>query len=196
MHIKEIVFDLDDTLFATYPYFDQQLKSRGIDCQGHYITAKNGGPHFIEMLSDAKFMLDLKLHSGVFQMLSHLRHHKDARLSSCTHRGYHDKAPEYTLESLDRHGIRNMFDVVHFVDPSVYNDKLEYLREHFGHDNFILVDDKPIFDSSKPLPKNVLLRSQFWNEHIDHPYRVSSMEVEEISSMITRMICDLSARNS
>lgn len=194
MFIKEIVFDLDDTLFATYPYFDQQLKSRGVDCQGHYITAKNGGSHFTEMLADASFMRDLPLHKGAFGTLLSLRHTDGVNLSACTHRGYHKDAPHYTSESLDRHGIKKFFNVVHFVNPAHHNDKLEYLRREFGHDDFILVDDKPIFDNSKPLPRNVLLRTQMWNSHIDHPYRISSMDPEEVTSVIRQMRIDLSAR--
>lgn len=192
MHIKDIVVDLDDTAFATYPYFDQQLKSRGVDCLGHYITAKNGGPHFLEMLNNAEFMLHVPLRPFVANTLDLVRA-LGYRLHVCTHRGYHLAGREFTETSLADNGLDSLTESLHVIDPKVHNDKLIYLRNYFGHDRFILVDDKPIFDSSKPLPQNVLLQTQFWNEHMPHPYRITSFERDEFFGMLNKMQHDLSA---
>ncbi|AQT28682.1 hypothetical protein YOLOSWAG_204 [Erwinia phage vB_EamM_Yoloswag] len=184
--IQDIVIDLDDTAFATYHYFDQQLKSRGIDCQGHYITTVNGGPHFLELLDDAKFMRQLNLMPFVANTLDLLRD-RGYRLTICTHRGYHADGRKETLISLEHHRIRHHFETIHVIDPKTHNNKLTYLREQFGHDKFILVDDKPVFDSAEPLASNVLLRTQFWNTHIDHPFRISSFERDEFFRTLNAM---------
>lgn len=195
MFIKDIVVDLDDTAFATYPYFDQELKSRGVDCQGQYFTAHNGGPHFLEMLSDASFMLHVPLRPFVANTLDLLRARGHV-VHVCTHRGYTDKGLQYTVKSLEKNNLQGLISRLHVIDPYKISDKLEYLNKAFGHNNFILVDDKPIFDKAKPLPNNVLLQNQFWNSHIPHPYRIDTFERDEFFGVLEQMQHDLSAINS
>lgn len=195
MFIRDIVIDLDDTAFATYPYFDQELKRRGVDCQGHYLTAANGGPHFLEMLAAAEFMLHVPLRPFVANTLDLLRA-SGRCVHVCTHRGYSDKGHEYTVKSLEQNNLNGLIGRLHVINPYEIADKLEYLHQVFGHDNFILVDDKPIFDQSRPLPSNVLLQSQSWNSHIQHPYRIETFERDEFFDAIEQMQRDLSTINS
>ena len=192
MFIRDLVIDLDDTAFATYPYFDQYLKSRGVDCQGHYFTAKNGGPHFLEMLSDGSFMRHVPLRPFVANTLDLLQG-MGYRLHVCTHRGYHADGYVNTCTSLHNNKINVVS--LHVINPYSEDtkDKLVYLQKTFGHNNFILIDDKPIFDQSRPLPQNVMLQTQFWNTHIQHPYRIETFERDEFLGVLDLMQRDLSA---
>lgn len=197
MFIKDIVVDLDDTAFATYPYFDRYLKSRGVDCQGHYLTASNAGPHFLELLASAEFMLHVPLRPFVANTLDLLRA-SGRTVHVCTHRGYNENGLPYTIRSLEQNNLNGLIGRLHVIDPyePTTKDKLVYLQQVFGHNNFILVDDKPIFDQSRPLPKNVMLQNQFWNSHIPHPYRIDTFERDEFFGVLEQMQRDLSAINS
>lgn len=182
MELKPIYVDLDDTGFRTHLYMNLHLQGHGIMVEDRYITPEIGGKPFVDMLESGRFMLEVDMNDYFIQTLSFLLR-EGFSLGVCTHRGYHEKGERYTRKALAPH--LSMFDHIHVLNPAEHPDKIAFLNSIHGEDGYYLIDDNPrtqvtnnftrVGDVSA-LPKNVLLFTQPWNAHIDHPHRISSFD--------------------
>lgn len=179
---KIIYVDLDDTGFRTHLFMNLYLQGYGIMVGKSYITPENGKQPFVDMLASGEFMLKVDMQDYFIQTLSMLLR-EGFSLGVCTHRGYHEKGERFTRKAMAKH--LSMFDHFHVLNPAEHPDKITFLNNLHGEDGYILIDDNPrtvVRDNFtrvgqySALPANVMLFNQPWNEHIDHPHRISSFD--------------------
>lgn len=183
--LKKIFFDLDDTFFETHPEMRKLLFAKGVIIgEGEYITPENGGTAFSDILNNPTFMLSAPMRRYAQNILEHLNDVGHS-IGVCTHRGYHDLGSRYSR--LAMRGMLHRIDHFHVINPTVYPDKVAFLDSVHGAGNYLLVDDKPKWNGAQQLPSNIMLFTQGWNEHIDHPYRISSFQRRHFLKTLRQM---------
>lgn len=193
MTIKNIVIDIDDTGYDTYPFFVRALAEKNIDVKNEYITPKNGGQAFIDMLEDATFMYNVEP-AHLFYRSAIRLFDMGYKLHICTHRGYTKLGEAFTRKLLSKPipntglCMMNMLTSIHVIDPTVTPNKMEYLDMIFGsRDEYIILDDKPAFNSKIECFKNVLICDKPWNKHFEAPNRFTGFDTDQFYDTIDKM---------
>lgn len=185
-----IVFDLDDTLFKTSEFFCAVLNRR------YGITRKISdsftvpAPPILEALIDTgEHMLAATLHPAFDELpewMVYYRSRHDVRFAVASHRGYHEKAQDYSRMSYDQNNLT--FDYEHYLDSEIHPCKMTYLLGTVPEGvRIVLIDDRPHGDSDQPVHSNVVLVDQPWNKH----YAVSEnqrVKIDDVLVYLDRLI--------
>lgn len=163
-----INFDLDDTLVKTRREIVSEIYTRSkgkvdLSANQDYLTDDNTHGWLSAILEDASFMRKTKPCSYVLEAYRHFRDNTDFKVGSVTHRGYSDKAREFTEPMLEEHGI--VFDRVIYLDPGEFPDKLAYLDTLYHGQLNILLDDRPTNGELPVIDKRIVLFHQPWNRN-------------------------------
>lgn len=175
-NIEHVVFDMDDVLCNTSEFILKQLFNHyrlnndqvKLSKLGEYIV-KNVSPFlFSEEFRDDIWNFAVK--DGFFALYANpspifnnelldffeSSSQNGIRLHICTHRGYmeKDKGSDYTCHWLKTLGIIEYFDNIFVIKSKDHPNKLTFLDEELGTENYRLVDDNPLHDVNKLHPKN------------------------------------------
>lgn len=180
MKYKEIVIamDWDDTIVDTTPTLASMIHAStgwhpGDDV---YLNSNNDRGHLKPLLDSGEFMALTKLrpeHVGLIDWMYAAKDRFPVRFVVATHRGYHAEAERLTADNVTRTGLP--FSDIIYIDPKNHADKTAYLSAMFPR--VVLTDDRPMFDGHGPLPPNVILYNQPWNQHMapfKERYRVTN----------------------
>lgn len=180
MKYKEIVIamDWDDTIVDTTPTLASMIHAStgwhpGDDV---YLNNNNDRGHLKPLLDSGEFMALTKLrpeHVGLIDWMYAAKDRFPVRFVVATHRGYHAEAERLTADNVTRTGLP--FSDIIYIDPKNHADKTAYLSAMFPR--VVLTDDRPMFDGHGPLPPNVILYNQPWNQHMapfKERYRVTN----------------------
>ena len=180
MKYKEIVIamDWDDTIVDTTPTLASMIHAStgwhpGDDV---YLNSNNDRGHLKPLLDSGDFMALTKLrpeHVGLIDWMYAAKDRFPVRFVVATHRGYHAEAERLTADNVTRTGLP--FSDIIYIDPKNHADKTAYLSAMFPR--VVLTDDRPMFDGHGPLPPNVILYNQPWNQHMapfKERYRVTN----------------------
>lgn len=162
-----IAMDWDDTIVDTTPTLANMIHTitgwhPGDDV---YLNNNNDRGHLAPLLASGEFMALTELrpeHVGLADWMYAIKERFPVRFVVATHRGYHAEAERLTADNVTRTGLP--FSDIIYIDPKKHADKTAYLSEIFPR--AVLIDDRPMFDGHGPLPPNVILYNQPWNQHI------------------------------
>lgn len=181
--VRNIVFDVDDTLTQTSPYFAERIMEkakrdgkddlieayqRHIKVEGQ-LTFKHPdmGPYIHAELGDPSYMLNVKptrLFDRLFKSkeMRGLIHKKN--LSIATHRGFQEHGEKYTRQWLRERNTEKYFTDIHCLDSKEHPDKVAYLKTIYG-DDFVLIDDNPFHDLTKVYweDKHIIIYNEYGN---------------------------------
>lgn len=180
MKYEEIVIaaDWDDTMVDTTPTLANLIHAKSGWHPGDdvYLNSNNDRGHLKPLLDSGEFMSLTKLlpeHVGLGDWMYAIKDRFPVRFIVATHRGYHAEAERLTDDNITRTGLP--FSDVIYIDPKNHADKTAYLSAMFPR--VVLTDDRPMFDGHGPLPPNVILYNQPWNQHMapfKERYRVTN----------------------
>lgn len=158
-----IYLDLDDTLVNTRDTLRMIMKlAYGITVpDGEFLSNKNAGPHFSDVMRSGEFMAQTPLESEVYHQMRLLAD-KGLDLGICTHRGYLPQAKQYTDIALKDSAL--VFKYEHYLHSKTCPDKIEFLNMFHKGEKYILIDDNPVHGEAPELPDNVLLIDRPWNQ--------------------------------
>ena len=169
-----IVFDLDDTLFETRNWFRKYFTVLGIKYPqtNDYFLDKDVDPKVI------KFALDCGFYMTEAEPVEGAAHYVNRLLSAgydvhyATHRGYHEKAGELTIQSLYRHDLLKSVVSLIVIDPSRCPCKMKVLDEMF--DKYVLVEDMP--KGVRTCKGQTIIYDRPWNRSITNAPRISGLD--------------------
>ena len=168
-----IIFDLDDTLFETRNWFRKYFAVLGIEYPqtNDYFLDKHVDPKVI------KFALDHGSYMTEAEPVEGAAHYVNRLLSAgydvhyATHRGYHGKAGELTIQSLYRHDLlKSGVDLI-VIDPSQCPCKMKLLDEMF--DKYVLVEDMP--KGVRTCKGQTIIYDRPWNRTLTNAPRISGL---------------------
>lgn len=171
LYRRVVVYDLDDTLFATETAFVkwiwENLGVRHTWTNRMDIKDPVEGPLLGPTLEAAEFMRDghfVAGFEGVPEMIAQItERYPDVFQMFATHRGYSKKAPAFTQEQFTRLNI-NLPGV--FLDPAVDSCKKTWLDKNLEGREYYLFDDNPHWKgSSQSNADNIFLMDKPWNQH-------------------------------
>lgn len=178
-----VVWDLDDTLFDTEHHLVNGINSR---YNANYIWGNRLGREGVEgdrlreALDEAVFMKEAKFVPGWESFPQWLRFmefaYPEVGHIFVTHRGYHERGLEYTLENFKSHGLV-MEGVA--LDPEVHPDKEAWLKEQTDLP-FRLFDDRPHWTNGNEGSDNVILVSKPWNSELKGYQRISTFHEAQL----------------
>lgn len=170
-----IVFDLDDTLFETSEWFKKYLNVMGgVACPqtDDYRIEEYVDPALIEFaLNQGSYMTEAK-------PIKKAQHYINRLIAAgyttgfCTHRGYHPKAGEKTVQSLYKWDlmIKGFEGVV--LDPRAYPCKMKFLDTL--HSKYVLVEDEPT--AVLTAKGQVIIYDRPWNRNITNAPRICGLD--------------------
>lgn len=163
-----IYWDLDDTLVDTRQVLVDEIKAK-FDFDAPelvYLDRHNTNGYLDRVMQTADFMGKTPVNASVLAtLLSVIENCPQVQHGIATHRGYHPDGAKLTAPVIDAIPVR--FDSVQFIDPVHYRDKMAYLRELHGPDDFIiLVDDNTYYDHALYPNTVTLLMDKPWNQNV------------------------------
>ncbi|QDB71363.1 haloacid dehalogenase superfamily protein [Serratia phage Moabite] len=174
-----IVWDLDDTVFDTEHALVNWINKK---YNANYVwgnrLGRKGveGERLMDALEDAFFMRDGVFCPGWEKFPEWLRFmefaYPEVGHLFVTHRGYHKRGMEYTLENFKKHGLV-MEGVA--LDPEVHPDKEAWLKTQTNLP-FLLFDDRPHWTNGNGGSDNVILVNRPWNSELQGYRRVESFK--------------------
>lgn len=168
-----IVFDLDDTLFETREWFKKYFKVLGVEYPqtNEYYLDKFVDPKVIKFALDhGAFMTEADPVEGAAHYINRLVT-AGYHVHYATHRGYHEKADEFTIQSLYKHGLlKSGVDLI-VIDPGLCPCKMRVLDEMF--DKYVLVEDMP--KGVRTCKGQTIIYDRPWNRSITNTPRISGL---------------------
>ena len=169
-----IVFDLDDTLFETREWFKKYLNVMGV---AYPQTDKFHIDEFVDpkliqfALDQGSYMTEAKPVEGAQHYINRLIA-AGYTTGFCTHRGYHPKAGEKTIQGLYKWDlmIEGFEGVV--LNPKVYPCKMKFLDTL--HSKYVLVEDKPT--AVRTAKGQVIIYDRPWNRNITNAPRIYGLD--------------------
>ena len=169
-----IVFDLDDTLFETREWFEKYLNVMGV---AYPQTDKFHIDEFVDpkliqfALDQGSFMTEAKPVEGAQHYINRLIA-AGYTTGFCTHRGYHPKGGEKTIQGLYKWDlmIEGFEGVV--LDSKVYPCKMKFLDTL--HSKYVLIEDKPT--AVRTAKGQVIIYDRPWNRNITNAPRIYGLD--------------------